>query len=611
MTMMVSGWHSEMIEKIRRLDQKCEFEPFSTPRETCYKLVKASMDIDEIDLEWCSEMIEKIRRLDEKCKFEPFSTPRTPVKKEASSYQVPELITTQGSKSSENSNKNPEMITNIQGSKSSENIDYYLDSAVKKASRDFLSEEIARAQSMSIPIPPHVDDSISSRKYNSLNSAKEGSSSSKLFESQEGIDVADISNKISTSTLSTSQSYTSENFEYFKSTQKASEQLLQALTDERSYVIGLYGKEGSGKTSLVKAEKFKYREIFNRVLFVTVTGNIVDIRNLHGQIASQLNLSSGENISDLDRSNEIKSILENEKKVLVIFDDVSTILMFDPRNIGIPNPSKQCKLLWIRREKKILTWRKCHPLILLSPLSKEDAWEFLKQYSDIDDDDDDDSSQDELVKVAREVAARCKGLPGLIEKVVSSLVRKEIKDWRELLDSLKHSDARHQIFISFRGTDTRDNITYYLARALIKEGFKVFKDDEQVRSGDEVSESLTNAIKQTRLSIVILSENFAQSSWCLGELVQILQCRKDMKQRVLPVFYKVDPSDIRYVKGSFGKGMEGKEKRFGTEKVQQWTGALKEIADLSGKHYMSGPEYEFIQTIVDHVKQNKHCLYII
>ena len=89
--------------------------------------------------------------------------------------------------------------------------------------------------------------------------------------------------------------------------------------------------------------------------------------------------------------------------------------------------------------------------------------------------------------------------------------------------------------------------------------------------------------------IVVFSENYASSSWCLDELVKILECRNN-RQLVLPIFYKVDPSEIRKQKGKFGVALTQHEENLkdSMEKVQRWRTALTKATDLSGLHYKEG-----------------------
>lgn len=53
---------------------------------------------------------------------------------------------------------------------------------------------------------------------------------------------------------------------------------------------------------------------------------------------------------------------------------------------------------------------------------------------------------------------------------------------------------------------------------------------------------------------------------------------------VVPVFYKVDPSVVRWQIGSFAEAFAKHEKRFKEEmdKVEEWRKALKDVADLGG-----------------------------
>ncbi|XP_060671071.1 disease resistance protein RPV1-like [Ziziphus jujuba] len=116
----------------------------------------------------------------------------------------------------------------------------------------------------------------------------------------------------------------------------------------------------------------------------------------------------------------------------------------------------------------------------------------------------------------------------------------------------KNTAQNHHVFLSFRGIDTRDNFTGHLYRALQQKGIQTFIDNEELRRGEEISPSLIKAIRGSKISIIIFSENYASSSWCLDELVEILECRELLGQLVWPVFFYVDPSDVRNHRGSFG-----------------------------------------------------------
>jgi hypothetical protein len=114
---------------------------------------------------------------------------------------------------------------------------------------------------------------------------------------------------------------------------------------------------------------------------------------------------------------------------------------------------------------------------------------------------------------------------------------------------------RYDVFLNFRGEDTRRNFTAHLHKALVSKGITTFIDDVQLRSGEEISPVLLRAIDESRISIVVFSKNYASSRWCLDELQEIVECKKTKGQIVVPVFYKVDPSDVRHQKNSFEKAL--------------------------------------------------------
>jgi len=114
-------------------------------------------------------------------------------------------------------------------------------------------------------------------------------------------------------------------------------------------------------------------------------------------------------------------------------------------------------------------------------------------------------------------------------------------------------------------------------------------DDGELKLGDQIGPTLLRAIEESNISIVVLSENYADSSWCLDELVKILECKEAKNQLIWPIFYKVDPSDVRHQNGSYGVAMTKHEKKFGkdSEKVLKWRSTLNAIANMTGEHLKS------------------------
>ncbi|KAI3796880.1 hypothetical protein L1987_39566 [Smallanthus sonchifolius] len=144
----------------------------------------------------------------------------------------------------------------------------------------------------------------------------------------------------------------------------------------------------------------------------------------------------------------------------------------------------------------------------------------------------------------------------------------------------------YDVFLSFRGEDTRNNFVDHLYAALVQKGIHTFKDDEMIRGGEQISLELMHSIEESRFAVVVLSKNYADSSWCLDELAKIMKCGDQAGLKVLPVFYHVDPSDVRKQKGDYASAFSKHEEKFNGEKneVNKWREALAGAANLSGYH---------------------------
>nr|AFP55572.1 TIR-NBS-LRR [Rosa rugosa] len=142
---------------------------------------------------------------------------------------------------------------------------------------------------------------------------------------------------------------------------------------------------------------------------------------------------------------------------------------------------------------------------------------------------------------------------------------------------------KYDVFLSFRGEDTRKGFTGYLYHELQRRGIRSFRDDPQLERGTTISPKLLTAIEQSRFAIVVLSPNYASSTWCLLELSKILECMEE-RGTILPIFYEVDPSHVRHQRGSFAEAFQEHEEKFGegNKEVEGWRDALTKVASLAG-----------------------------
>ncbi|KAK7349963.1 hypothetical protein VNO77_07905 [Canavalia gladiata] len=166
----------------------------------------------------------------------------------------------------------------------------------------------------------------------------------------------------------------------------------------------------------------------------------------------------------------------------------------------------------------------------------------------------------------------------------------------------------YEVFISFRGEDTRASFTSHLYTSLQQAGITVFRDDDSLPRGDEISTSLMRAIENSQISVIVFSRNYASSRWCLQELAKIMECHRTIGQVVLPVFYDVDPSEVRRQTGDFGEEFRKFLNRISADEdkflrdVPDWQMGLREAGGISGIVVLnSRNESKAIASVVENV----------
>ncbi|XP_031104021.1 disease resistance protein RPP4-like isoform X3 [Ipomoea triloba] len=157
----------------------------------------------------------------------------------------------------------------------------------------------------------------------------------------------------------------------------------------------------------------------------------------------------------------------------------------------------------------------------------------------------------------------------------------------------------YDVFLSFRGEDTRKNFVDHLYHWLEQKGLHTFKDDERLEKGQSIAPTLLQAIQQSRFAVVVFSKNYASSTWCLDELAKIMECKHNLNQVVVPIFYDIEPSHVRKqtasFKGAFAKHEENFKDDEGKVKVERWRKALTDAGSIAG-HDLHGHEYNGFET---------------
>ncbi|CAN1263302.1 TMV resistance protein N [Linum perenne] len=174
--------------------------------------------------------------------------------------------------------------------------------------------------------------------------------------------------------------------------------------------------------------------------------------------------------------------------------------------------------------------------------------------------------------------------------------------------------ARHliyEVFLSFRGSDTRHGFVSHLYNALKKKGISTFKDDQKLERGKFISPEILRVIRHSRLAIVVFSKDYASSPWCLEELQTIIQCMEEEDEEK-KIFYGVDPSDVSDVKNSYAGSFARHEEdsSLDVKLVQSWKATIIKAATLSGWDSHTREEPTLIDEIVGDVlnKLGRRCL---
>jgi Leucine-rich repeat (LRR) protein len=173
--------------------------------------------------------------------------------------------------------------------------------------------------------------------------------------------------------------------------------------------------------------------------------------------------------------------------------------------------------------------------------------------------------------------------------------------------SYRHFD----VFINHRGPDVKATFATSLYRRLISNGYQVFLDKPELEEGYTITSQLKDAIKVASVHIAIFSPTYAESKWCLDELVLMVESKKT----VLPVFYNVKPSVVRWnvESGAYAEALRvhqrkttydsktGKENpRYDSETIEKWRSTLSYVSEIIGFE-LDGDEGDLLNKVVQGV----------
>ncbi|ESW25045.1 hypothetical protein PHAVU_003G002700 [Phaseolus vulgaris] len=265
----------------------------------------------------------------------------------------------------------------------------------------------------------------------------------------------------------------------FESRQSAYEQLLEAVKNKDVSMIGLYGMGGCGKTTLAMEvrKSVEAEHLFDKVLFVPIS-SIVEVRRIQENIASSLQYTFSPETKVMERAQQLCLRLTQEKKILVILDDVWEKLDFGA--IGIPSSEhhKGFKILITTRSEDVCTSMDCQRKIYLPILTDEEAWTLFQNKALIS-----KGTPDTIKHMGRLISNECKGLPVAIAAVASSLKGKVETIWSVALNKLSSSKPIHIegglpdpykcLQLSYDNLDTEEAKSLFLLCSVFPEDFEI------------------------------------------------------------------------------------------------------------------------------------------
>ncbi|XP_031381243.1 TMV resistance protein N-like [Punica granatum] len=179
------------------------------------------------------------------------------------------------------------------------------------------------------------------------------------------------------------------------------------------------------------------------------------------------------------------------------------------------------------------------------------------------------------------------------EKKIEDAMGQQKKEAAEKEGDSEASVSDYEVFLSFRGPDSRQGLADVLYNDMRTAGIHVFRDDDELDTGDEIGKILP-AIKNSKICVPIFSSTFAASAWCLREVEKMVE----LKKKIMPIFYTATPEDVKLGTALFKKELRKHEKKHGKEQVKKWEEALKVVARIKGREVKTTGFAEFSMLFV-------------
>ncbi|KAG5555943.1 hypothetical protein RHGRI_006552 [Rhododendron griersonianum] len=281
---------------------------------------------------------------------------------------------------------------------------------------------------------------------------------------------------------------TNRDFMGFESRRVIMEEIIKALTHDEINLIGVCGMGGVGKTTMVNevAKRAKEDNYVDEVA-IAVVGQKPNLTNVQLSIADMLGLKNlRDTESPIERAELLRMrLLQDNKKVLVILDDIWE--EFDLQAMGIPLEcaDKNFKVLYTSRTRDLWHDLRTKKEIPLEVLSKDEAWQLFREKAG------DSADAPDLQPIAKQIVDECGCLPLALVLIGRALSKKsgrnynkEEEIWKGTLDRLTcagstpaDKDLSSRLALSYESLEDEQTKHLFLLCCL-------FSEDEDIRIED-------------------------------------------------------------------------------------------------------------------------------
>ncbi|KAL5757499.1 hypothetical protein ACOSP7_020110 [Xanthoceras sorbifolium] len=221
------------------------------------------------------------------------------------------------------------------------------------------------------------------------------------------------------------------------------DQVWRYVTDSQVKIIGLYGKGGVGKTTLLTQINNKFLNFSDDsvVIWVTVSKD-VQLEKIQETIGKKIGLVDGWNSKKLqEKAVDIYRVLSKRKFVLLLDDIWQRVNLVD--DIGIPPPSTEIdfKVVFTTRSKEVCRRMETHKTVEVECLTDEEAWTLFREKVG----EETLNSHPYIPLLAKEMARECGGLPLALVTIGRAMAgRNQRQEWEFEISILRRAAHEFQ-----------------------------------------------------------------------------------------------------------------------------------------------------------------------